>query len=235
VSLQFLGQNAKPDRPAFRFRGGLTKGIGLAPDGRVDSTPGPEPRWTPLGINVKVPPNLACGEYTLDNGWLTAELTEPRKVEIKVIVNDLEIEDARGRALEGQDRLLFYQIRKVPEGDELVQKIRVFAEDGNLGENEVDVSDEGPFLNLDKHQRSDLRLKKPLPKRAYRREKDGKSGVEIDLCFSGEQPVFEKHSGNLVIRCRERELKKELPCVVEWVQVLGLGPGKPAAGKPGRP
>jgi hypothetical protein len=235
VGLQFLDGRAKPDRPKFRFRNGHTSRIDLEPEGMVELTPSQKPEPGSLGIRLKVPPNLSCGEYTLDNGKLTADLTKPVDVRLTVLVNDLAIEDSQGRPLGSQDRLSFYQVKGVPEGEELVKTIRVFAKEGDLHEPEVDVdvSEERPFQNLDKHQRSDVRLNKPLPKRAFKSEDGKKTGVEIDLSFAGDQPSFQKHSGDLVIRCRERELKKAVPCIVEWVDVLR--PAKPAVPKPAVP
>ena len=89
------------------------------------------------------------------------------------------------------------------------------------------------FDNLDTHKKSELPLK--IARSSCTQTKDGmlRTGVAIDVSFSGKESSFEKYSGNLVVRCPKRELTKSLPCVVEWVELFP--PEEKAAGRQAGP
>ena len=231
VRFQCRDANVKPDQaepPTFRFGKFQNAKIKLEPLDELNLVA--EAAEQTLRLKVTAPRDIACGDYTLLHGELTAALTEPKPLELTVSVNDLNLLDPDDHPIDVPMR--FYQVtgRK-----EMVKTICVFAEYGSLDPDDIKVSEGEPFLNLDKiGVKPNLHLGPSLERKCEHKHKDkaGQSGVDISITFPGKEPSFEQYSGMLVVWSKKLRLKKAFGCVVQWVDLVA--PPENAAAKPAK-
>lgn len=223
-------KTGRPESPRFvRFDGKKDEFIAVEPYENLRLTASRPDVKKPLWIRLSAPPGretrreFQCGTYTLENGWISAELTEPVPVKLTVIVDDLDLQDAAGDPLE--NTLYFYPIK----GRELVRKIRVFNRTDALKPEEVDVVAARPFFNVDRGDEAS-RLGVKVVSRATCQDRRGRAGVEIGLAITNPGASFEQSAGEIDIQCKKRELHRAVGCVVQQVELLRRGPA-PAAKK----
>ncbi len=217
VSFQCKNPDTKrPDSPTFRFEEEATpnSSIELEPLETVKLKPGAAPVPQSLRIKVSAPPQVHCGRYTLLNGELSASLIKSQPVDLVFHVNDLEVVDLKGN--EVKRSLFFYQIKGTP----LVRKFQVFLAHGDLEPGQIQVTQEGAFLDVNNNTENPRLQLKPVNKIECKYKGNGRSGVEISLEFADVEPSFRPYSGDIVIHYEKLGLTRTIQCGVQLVELL---------------
>lgn len=206
-------KTGQPDVPWFRR--GAAEGPLLGLEAVVTLPP---PEWTaaetgvpkPFSVRVSAPADAAAGTYSLVGCELSSLNVKPFPLKLEVIVDDLDVSDARGRA---PTPLYFYQVRGRP----LEQVLRVFARSGDrLDPAEVDVVNAQPFRNVSNHvENAGVRVKV-----LGKAPSDDARGVEVRLAFPDLGTDLERYAGTLQVRADRRELSRAIPCVVQQVELV---------------
>ena len=179
------------------------------------------PAATPgsVWIKIAVSPDAECGTYTLQRGQLWADRTESQPVTLAVEVNDLEVIGLDGPT--NHKELAFLQLKGKP----LVRTFQVFAAKGDLDPNEVEVSEEGPFVNESTFIENPGLKPRTVSRGTCKHPKDGRAGVQFGLAFPDLDVSFEQYSGKLEIRCKQPRLTRLVDCVVQRVELSRVKKG----------
>lgn len=214
IPVALKGRDGVVRNVGFQFQPKGPSRIKLDPLGTLQLRASDKPEPKPMWFKLTLPSEITYGPHDL-HGQFTAELIAPLNLELQVIVGDLELTDLDDSPLKLP--LAFYRLRDRP----LVRQIRVFplAKDDKLDPSRIRVSEEEPFVNLDKGGKTtDFHLK--LVNSAACKSKGGRAGVELSLELTGSETSFDRCSGSVAIHCEDVELRKVLPCKVALVDLL---------------